>query len=185
MLALLFCAATSAYAITWIVDQHHPSISQVEIGINQATDTFFNSTTDSVPIYNVIPNSPAERAGLRAGDQIIALNGHALESYALMGKIWSRSHPGDPVDITVRRLGEPEPLTVHAVFRPAGSRRSSEGAARTSAREALNFFPIFFVLVGFAVLFLRLQDVDAWLLIAEEWLRLAVESEDHSDKPRD
>ena len=164
MLALLFCAATSAYAITWIVDQHHPSISQVEIGINQATDTFFNSTTASVPIYNVIPNSPAERAGLRAGDQIIALNGHALESYELMGKIWSRSHPGDPVDITVRRLGAPGPLTVHAVFRPAVSRRSSEGAARTSAREALNFFPIFFVLVGFAVLFLRLQDLDAWLL---------------------
>ena len=94
LLALLFCAATSAYAITWIVDQHHPSISQVEIGINQAKDTFFNSTTASVPIYNVIPNSPAERAGLRPGDQIIAINGHALESYALMAKVWSRSHPG-------------------------------------------------------------------------------------------
>ena len=29
------------------------------------------------------------------------------------------------------------------------------------------------------------EDVDAWLLIAEEWLRLAVESEDHNDKARD
>ena len=29
------------------------------------------------------------------------------------------------------------------------------------------------------------EDVDAWLLIAEEWLKLAVESEDHNDKARD
>ena len=29
------------------------------------------------------------------------------------------------------------------------------------------------------------EDVDAWLLIAEEWLRLAIESEDRNDKAHD
>jgi sigma-B regulation protein RsbU (phosphoserine phosphatase) len=163
-LAVFFCAATALYALAWMIDARHPSISQVEIGINQSADTYFDLASSSVPIFNVIPGSPAERAGLRAGDQIIALNGHALESYALLAKIWSRSHPGDPVEITVRRAGEPKPLTFQSVFRPARSGRSSEGAARASARELLGFYPILFILVGFAVLFLRLEDSRAWLL---------------------
>jgi phosphoserine phosphatase RsbU/P len=164
VIAVIFCAATAVYAVTWIIDARHPGISQVEIGINQARDTFFDSTTSSVPVFNVIPGSPAEQAGMRAGDQIIALNGHPLQSYALLAKIWSRSHAGDPVDVTVRRPGVTEPLTFHAFFRPNSTGRSSEGAVRASAREVLGFYPIFFVLVGFPVLFLRPQGRDAWLL---------------------
>jgi sigma-B regulation protein RsbU (phosphoserine phosphatase) len=163
-LAVILCAATIVYALVWIVDARHVSISQVEIGINQTADTFFDPSTGSVPIFNVLPGSPAESAGLRAGDQIVALNGHALKSYDLLAKMWSRSRPGDPVDVTVRRPGVVEPLTFHSFFRPTSTGRSSEGAARTSAREVLSFFPIFFVLVGFTVLFLRLEDPDAWLL---------------------
>jgi phosphoserine phosphatase RsbU/P len=163
-LAIVFCAATAFYAVLWMFDARHPSISQVEIGINQSTDTFFDPGTSSVPVFNVIPGSPAAQAGLRAGDLIIALNGHELSSYSLLAKIWSRSRPGDSVDITVRRPGEVQPITVHATFRLANSARLSEGVARTSAREVLGFYPIFFILVGFAVLFLRIDDPDAWLL---------------------
>jgi sigma-B regulation protein RsbU (phosphoserine phosphatase) len=162
--AVVFCLATAAYALAWMFDAHHPNIHEVEIGINHSRDTFFDPATFSIPIFNVMPESPAEQAGLRAGDQIIALNGHTLESYALLGKVWSHSQPGDSVDITVRRLGADKPLTFHTTFRPATSGSSSEGAARTSAREVLGLYPIFFVLVGFAVLFLRLEDPDAWLL---------------------
>ncbi len=163
-LSVILSAATTVYALVWIADARHISISQVEIGINQTADTFFDPSTGSVPIFNVMPGSPAESAGLCAGDQIVALNGQALKSYDLLGKIWSRSRPGDSVDVTVRRPGVEEPLTFHTVFRPTSTGRSSEGAARTSAREVLSFFPIFFVLVGFTVLFLRLEDPDAWLL---------------------
>jgi phosphoserine phosphatase RsbU/P len=163
-LSLLLCAATALYALTWIVDARHISISQVEIGINQTADTFFDPSTSSVPIFNVMPGSPAESGGLRAGDQIVALNGYELKSYELLARIWSRSRSGDSVDVTVRRPGVQEPLTFRAFFRPASTGRRSEGAARTSAREVLSFFPIFFVLVGFTVLFLRLEEPDAWLL---------------------
>jgi phosphoserine phosphatase RsbU/P len=162
--AVLFCAATSLYALTWMYDAHHRGRHPVEIGINESRDTFFDPATFSVPIYNVIPGSPAEKAGLRAGDQIIALNGHALASYSLFDEIWSRSRPGDPVDIAVRRAGERQPLTVHATFRLGRSGGLPEGSARASAREVLSLYPIFFVLVGFGVLFLRLDDSHAWLL---------------------
>jgi sigma-B regulation protein RsbU (phosphoserine phosphatase) len=163
-LAGLFCAATALYALTWMYDARHPGRHPVEIGINQSRDTFFDPATSSVPIYNVIPGSPAEHASLRAGDQIIGLNGHVMTSYSLLDKVWSRSRPGDPVDITVRRAGEPQPLTIHAIFRPTTSGSLPEGSARASAREVLSLYPIFFVLVGFAVLFLRLDDSHAWLL---------------------
>ena len=163
-LALFLCAATTLFAFAWMYDQRREVSHPVEIGINQSHNTFFDPSTSSIPIYNVTPGSPAERAGLLAGDQIIALNGHTLSSYALMAKVWSRSKPGDPVDITVRRGGESEPLTFHAIFRSAASDSTAEGFARASADRILGFYPIFFVLVGFAVLFLRLDDSHAWLL---------------------
>jgi hypothetical protein len=163
-LAIAFCMATALYASAWMFDARHPSISRVEIGINQQTDTFFDPDTSSVPILNVMPESPAAQAGLRAGDQIVALNGHNLTSYALLGKIWSHSLAGDPVDIAVRRPGESLPLTVHAVFRPASFGRSSEGVARTSAREVMGLYPIFSCLWGSPCFFSgrRIQTPGLW-----------------------
>jgi sigma-B regulation protein RsbU (phosphoserine phosphatase) len=163
-LALLFCAATSFYALMWMYDVRHPSAYPVEIGFNHFRDTFFDPATSSLPIFTVKPGGPAEKAGLRPGDHIIALNGHALTSYSLFDKIWSRSQPGETVDVTVRRPGESEPSTFHPVFRAAASGIFPEGRGRTSAREIIGLYPLFFVLVGFAVLFLRLDDAYAWLL---------------------
>ncbi|HTZ47477.1 MAG TPA: SpoIIE family protein phosphatase [Verrucomicrobiae bacterium] len=152
------------YAAAWMYDSWHPDRNQVEIGFNSSEPTFFDSATGSIAIFNVMPASPAEHAGLRAGDQIVALDGQQVKSYALMGRIWGHAHPGDSVDITVRRKGSSEPLTFHAVFRMASTGTPAEGVARASAREVLSFFPIMFIVVGFAVLFLRLEHFDAWLL---------------------
>src|ERR1700687_319027 len=163
-LAVIFCAATTVYALAWMYDVRHLRLHHVEIGINRSRDTFFDPQTSSITIFNVLTGGPAERAGLRADDRMVALNGNALTSYSQFDKLWSRSQPGDPVDITVRRSGERQPLTVHAIFRSAEPNSASEGRARASAREILGLYPIFFVLVGFAVLFLRLEDSHAWLL---------------------
>ncbi|MGB7848418.1 MAG: SpoIIE family protein phosphatase [Candidatus Acidiferrum sp.] len=162
-LAVLLCAATTLHALVWMYDQRHPA-HVVEIGFNQSRVTFFDPATSSIPIYTVTPGSPAEHAGLQPNDQIVALNGHPLTSYALFDEIWLRSHPGDSVDVTVRRAGEPQALTFHPVFRASAPGMPAEGFARTSAKQILGFYPIFFVLVGFAVLFLRLDDGYAWLL---------------------
>lgn len=161
--AILFCVANAVYGFTWICDAHRPA-HPVEIGINQARPTYFDPAIAAVAIFDVLPGSPAERAGLRGGDQIIALNGHTLASYKLFELIWGRSRPGDAVDITVRRPNQPEPLTFHTTFRAAASNSSAEGAARATANKILGFYPIFFVLVGSSVLLLRPDDSHAWLL---------------------
>jgi sigma-B regulation protein RsbU (phosphoserine phosphatase) len=162
-LAVLLCAATTLFAFVWMYDARLPT-HPVEIGFNQNGDTFFDPVTACIRVFDVDPGSPAEQAGLRAGDHIFALNGSTLTSDKLFDKIWSQSKPGDRVDLTVSRVDAPQPVTLHAVFRAAGSNPAGEGAARASARQAISFFPIFFLLVGFSVLFLRLDDSNAWLL---------------------
>jgi sigma-B regulation protein RsbU (phosphoserine phosphatase) len=163
-LAVIFCAATTLYALAWMYDAQHSALHPVGIGFNESRPTFFDRSTASIPVYNVEPGGPAERAGLRAGDQITALNGRTLTSYSVFDELWTREHPGDAVDVTVRRAGEPRPLTFRVIFRSVEAGRAAKGVAQTSAREVLGFYPIFFVLVGFAVLFLRLDDSKAWLL---------------------
>jgi sigma-B regulation protein RsbU (phosphoserine phosphatase) len=163
-LAVLFCAATSLYALAWMYDQRYSPRHYVEIGFNVARETYFNPKTSSIAVYDVAPGSPAEQAGLRAGDEIIGLNGHALTSYGLFDNVWTRAQAGDGVDITVRRAERTGPFTIHAVFRPVTTEQPREGTARASALQLLSFYPLFFVLVGFAVLFLRLSNLHAWLL---------------------
>jgi membrane-associated protease RseP (regulator of RpoE activity) len=72
---------------------------------------------------SIAPGSPAEQAGLRAGDVIETLNGQRVDSYqdVLDAVRWMR--PGDLIDITVsRRLR----IQTHAVLEPApnGYRRT-------------------------------------------------------------
>jgi len=145
-------------------DQRYSPHHFVEIGFNVARDTYFNPRTSSIPVYNVAPDSPAEKAGLRAGDEIIGLNGHPVTSYRYFDKVWTRSLPGDSVDISVRRAQEAAPVTLHAVFRATDTDAPREGTARASAQQLLSAYPLFFVVVGFAVLFLRLDNFYSWLL---------------------
>jgi sigma-B regulation protein RsbU (phosphoserine phosphatase) len=113
----------------------------------------------------VVEGSPAQQAGLHAGDRITAVNGRALGTELGFDDSYVRAHPGDSVVLTIERPGEPEPLVLHAVFRAKRSpNRAGEGLARSSALKVIGLFPVPFLLVGFAVLFSRLEEPTAWLL---------------------
>lgn len=65
-------------------------------------------------IASVYPDSPAEKAGLKAGDIIVAMNGQKLWSaYALLDE----QKKGEPVELTVERTngGKKEALTLTVV----------------------------------------------------------------------
>src|SRR5208337_4278635 len=162
-LAALFCAATTLYACLWMYDVRqlaHP----VELGFNLGRDTIFDAETKSIPVYNVAPGSPAERAGLRPGDAIIGLNGGPITSYKLFDSIWTYSSPGDHVKIAVSRAGQQAPQILDAVFQSTRLTLPAEGFARAVARQIIGLFPVLFLIVGFAVLFSRIEDPYAWLL---------------------
>ena len=139
----------------------------VELGFNQSHDTRFDTITRCVTVYDVALGSPAEQAGLREGDRIIEIDGRELNAQLAYNESYLRGRPGDPVTLTVERQGEGKPLVLHGVFRAREKGpyiAAHESFARFSALQVIGLFPIPFLLVGFVVLFLRLEEPTAWLL---------------------
>jgi len=62
-------------------------------------------------IASVTPNSPADRAGLRRGDQVLEVNGAKLYHYASLGE-FVEDHPNQALNLTVLREGKNFPVSV-------------------------------------------------------------------------
>jgi sigma-B regulation protein RsbU (phosphoserine phosphatase) len=169
-LAVLLAAAAFGYGFIWMVSVRN-AIPRVELGFNYKANVAYDPQARSIYVHDVEKGSPAERAGLRAGDRIIGFNGQLLATSRPYDEAYARGKPGDPVALTVLRAGKPGPMVLHGVFRAstgiygaAGPVSPIEGIARSSARQVTDLYPLPFLLVGFAVLFLRLRDPKAWLL---------------------
>ncbi len=153
--ALLFAIATLTYNTLWMIAVHPPAVN-VELGF----DPVFPATRSGLVVSAVKKNSPAEAAGMRRGDRIVALYGHPIESALSLRTVWSQHKPGDAVQLTIVREGQTDPLILDAVFR-----RPLPGAfSEVFAQEVRNSFPVPFVVVGLTVLFLRLDDRNVWFL---------------------
>jgi putative serine protease PepD len=63
-------------------------------------------------IASVVPGSPAEDAGLQAGDRVVAVDGDTVTSFGDFGVIIRRHGPGDQLDLTVVRGGNEQQVTV-------------------------------------------------------------------------
>jgi phosphoserine phosphatase RsbU/P len=161
--ATLLATLAALYSALWMHDVRRPGPQQVELGFNQLHDVRYNERTHSLSVEDVVKGSPAEQAGVHPGDRIVAVNGRALDTSIPFDETWANSRPGDRVQLTIVRPGKPEALIVQGVFRAVVRARAPEGLAR-SALQVTGSFPLPFLLVGFAVLFLRLEDSNAWLL---------------------
>jgi sigma-B regulation protein RsbU (phosphoserine phosphatase) len=158
--ATAFAAVTILYSSLWMYVVRRPF---VELGFNKRINQY-EEKIHGIPVLDVVPESPAERAGLRPGDVIVGINGQTLQTSAPLDETWARSHPGDHVEVTVERPGEPERITLHGTFRAAQTQSSEGGLARQSAQQVTGSYPVLFLVVGLAVLFLRADDPNAWLL---------------------
>ena len=158
-LAVIFAAGMVLYSVCWIYYSTRPD-APVEVGMD----------TQSVPsglrVRTVQANGPAERAGLRVGDTIIAIDDRSVvvdDGVDVLWSVWFRSRPGDTVHLTLLRPGQAAPITISPIFRhPISSGDAS--LVQRSASRVLLLYPAVFVVVGLAVLFLRVEDRNAWLL---------------------
>ena len=66
---------------------------------------------DDVEVRDVAPGSPADRAGIRRGDQILAVNGQRINGPEQLAQLVREEDPGSRVDIRIRRDGEQRNLT--------------------------------------------------------------------------
>ena len=162
-LATVFAAAAVLYASVWMYVERYPG-PRVKLGFNKLHNEQYDERAHSIKVGDVVPGSPAEQAGLRAGDRIIGVNGRRLSTSAPYYEAYGRGRPGDAVDLTIQRDGDAWPLVLHANFRASAEGAAPEGLAKTSALEVTRSFPVLFLMVGLAVLFLRVNDPNAWLL---------------------
>ncbi len=157
-LATVFALVSLLYAVLWSL--YGSRGNPVELGFEDK----YLAAGHADSVLKVHPGSPAERAGLKAGDRIIAVEGLPLTGEDTMPRVWSRHHPGDGIELTVLRPGGSSPILLHGVFRLSESGVAESGAVASWGLRVLGFYPFVFLTVGFAVLFLRVDDPYAWLL---------------------
>jgi S1-C subfamily serine protease len=78
------------------------------IGINGVFDT----DTAGLGVDSVVPNTPAELAGLRGGDRLITLDGVTLTDFEQLASILDERDVGDDVLFEVERGGDTIDITV-------------------------------------------------------------------------
>jgi carboxyl-terminal processing protease len=75
-----------------------------------------NERNGRIYILNVSKGMPAERAGLRYGDAIVAVDGQPTKNWRQSDVLKHvRGERGSVVEITVERIGQAQPVTVRAV----------------------------------------------------------------------
>jgi putative serine protease PepD len=71
-------------------------------------------------ISQVTSGSPAQRAGLRAGDVVVAIDGQAVQDFSELGARIRAHKPGDRVELRIVRGGNETTVTATLTQRPAG-----------------------------------------------------------------
>src|SRR5579863_2777908 len=159
-LAIVLASATVSYSLAWMY--YIRAAITVEVGMDTLSDP------EGLKVREVWHGSPAEQAGLRVNDLITEIDGQSTVSPALgmevVDRIWFASHPGDAVHFTVKRPGDAHTLVISPMFRKPKGAGDTVSIAQRGAAEILRFYPLIFLAVGLPVLFLRLDDRNAWLM---------------------
>lgn len=93
-------------------------------------------------VANITPDSPAAKAGVKAGDVIVKLNGKTVETpHALAVKVAAIT-PGTDATLTVLRNGVSKDLTVHIVNQSTANSASSAGAGAHGEKIGVSLQPL-------------------------------------------
>ncbi|TDO12645.1 MULTISPECIES: DegQ family serine endoprotease [Halomonas] len=107
-------------------------------------ESFGMDTAEGALIADLDPQGPAARAGLQAGDIILAVNGEAVESSSTLPRLIGRVSPGSEVTLTLLRNGERRELTVTVGDWPdtADASANAQNAEPTPARLGIAVSPL-------------------------------------------
>ncbi|MDX8379777.1 MAG: Do family serine endopeptidase [Gallionella sp.] len=115
-------ATTAKKTLEQIIQQGYVTRGWIGVGIedipNKPLDSFNLKSNTGVLITEVIHNSPAERAGMRAGDVLIAIDDRAINDWNIMLNTVAKMPPGKTATIKVIRSGNPLNLSVKIGRRP-------------------------------------------------------------------
>jgi serine protease Do len=91
--------------------------------------------TKGALVQQVMPKAPAAKAGVEAGDVIVALNGKSLESSGALTRGVALVPPGEKVTLAVRRRGAEKTFTFAVDQRPDEEAAEAGGESDESAAE--------------------------------------------------
>ncbi|HEV2964684.1 MAG TPA: SpoIIE family protein phosphatase [Candidatus Angelobacter sp.] len=156
VLAVILAAATAVYSFSWMYYIRQQPRVDVGIDVNVLPD-------GTLTVISIHPNGPAQQAGLKVGDRVLAINGLGQTSNPhVFAVIRQTGHPGDTVSLSFERPGHPGTMAAQVVLCPNSELASTR--AKWTAQQILGSYPLAFLFVGLAVLFMRLDDRNAWLL---------------------
>ena len=156
--ATLLSVAMILYSVLWMHSFHE--MVPVELGFAN----LYLESEHSELVRSVVHGSPAEAAGLRPGDQILAINGRRIEDANSMGRAWAQHRPGDSVALTVERPRVAATFVLNGVFRLRRSLSPEGGITERVSADIAIAYPLAFLVVGVTILFLRPEDRNVWLL---------------------
>ena len=169
-LAVLFTAGTLYYSGIWMYSVRWRAPVSIGVEFDEG----------SLDIASVEPQGPADVAGLRPLDRLVAINGEPVESRLALSDTMRHMSPDTLIRLTVNLAGLNRLRTFYTILAPA----STTGEAswlRIVARELVRSYPLLFLLVVVTVLFMRFDYRDAWLMALAlsgtivAWLPLSLE----------
>ena len=91
-----------------------------------------------VKVDQVLPSTPAEKAGLQTGDHILALNGKEVESIADLQALLSKNKPGDEVKLKIHRDDKEQELKAKLGTPPGGKGGRLRGEVQNNMGSKLS-----------------------------------------------
>jgi len=161
--AVLFAAALVVYSLTWMYYiRQGPRTSLGFITID-------DRQVPGLLIVNVGRESDADRAGVAVGDRLVSINGRPVRTVTPLWTLLTQGKQGDPVSLEILKASTKQVLTIHVALTWTPEFNPSSAPQRPSigyhvAEGIVSSFPVLFVLVALPVLFLRLDDPNAWML---------------------
>ena len=89
VLAIVFATVTVLYTYFWMVAFQRERPIAVELGL----DFPYQASQRANVVTKVYPGNPAESAGLRVGDQIVAFDGRRIEGPDDQDRVWKLHDP--------------------------------------------------------------------------------------------
>lgn len=68
--------------------------------------------SQGVVVANLVPNGPADKAGLKVKDVILEIEGEPIQSTSRLLEIVARHKPGDEVDVVIQRDGKKRDVSI-------------------------------------------------------------------------
>lgn len=92
------------------------------VGISVGLDADAAGEPARLVVQAVVPQSPAEEAGLQPGDEIVAIDGQATEGMGLRDVVEAvRGEAGTPVELTLNRDGQEQTVSLTREQRAAST----------------------------------------------------------------